>query len=343
VSDPMAPGLSLVSVAASQGSCSTDGGQVSCGLGDLKAGGSAQVLVTAQMTATSGCVTNTARVTGEGPDPSPDDNEGSATICVEPPPTPPTPPTPPPATFDLEVEKRASASRVTVGQRVTYRIVVRNNGPASAPDAKLTDTLNRRATVVSVTTTSGSCTTSIPITCSLGAIESGASVTITVVIKPRASGRARNAASATSCCGTDSTSANNLDTVDVNVRKVTLRLTKVASRSSVRAGERFSYRIRVRNPTKGEARNVKVCDRLPAGLAYVNSKPTAKASGGQRCWTIKSLKARKSRTFRVTVRAARGAHGSKTNTATANSRDATANVRAKYRVRVRGVATPVTG
>jgi uncharacterized repeat protein (TIGR01451 family) len=315
VSDPLPAGLTLVSAEPSQGSCTTTNNTVSCELGALKDGGSAQVLVTVNTTGTAGCITNTARAQGAHEDPTPDNNRASAQVCVEPPPTPP-------ATFDLEVDKRASASRVTIGQRVTYRIVVTNNGPDAAPDAKLTDTYNSRATVVSVRTTQGSCTKRIPITCDLGRVEAGASVTIRVVIKPLETGRARNAASATSCCGTDGDPGNNMDTADIRVRKVTLKLSKVASRSTVHGGETFSYRIRVRNPTKGEARNVKVCDRMPSGLAYVSSKPSAKRSGNQRCWKIKRLKAGKSRTYRVTVRAANGASGRKTNTATVTSPDA---------------------
>jgi uncharacterized repeat protein (TIGR01451 family) len=335
ISDPMAAGLTLVAAEASQGSCDTTGGRVSCNLGTLKRGGSAQVLVTATVSATSGCVPNTARVQGDAFDPTPANNQASAQVCVE------VPPTPPP-TFDLEVDKRANPTRVLVGQNVTYRIVVSNNGPDAAPAAQLTDTYNSRGSLVSVRTTQGTCVKRMPVTCDLGRIESGASVTVTVVITPRVSGTARNAASATSCCGTDGIPNNNMDTVDINVRKVTVRVSKVASRSTVNAGETFSYRIRVRNPSKGQARNVKVCDRLPSGLSYVSSKPTAKRQGGQRCWTIKTLSAGKSRTFRVTVRAARGANGRKTNTATVSSPDVR-RARARDAVQVRGVATPVTG
>jgi uncharacterized repeat protein (TIGR01451 family) len=37
-----------------------------------------------------------------------------------------------------------------------------------------------------------------------------------------------------------------------------------------------TIRIRVRNPSKRSVRNVRVCDRLPAGMTYVTSKATAK-------------------------------------------------------------------
>jgi uncharacterized repeat protein (TIGR01451 family) len=333
VRDALDPRLTLVSAQPSQGTCTTTSNTVDCDLGTLKDEGSAQVLVTVNTTATAGCIPNTARVQGAHEDPDPSDNQASAQVCVEDRPDP---------KFDLAVDKRVNVTRPVVGQRVTYTVVVTNNGPDAAPAAKLTDTYNNRATVVSVSTTAGSCTKAMPITCELGRIESGASVTVTVVIKPRESGRARNAASATSCCGTDRVPGNNMDGVVINVRKVALKLSKVASRSSVAAGDTLSYRIRVRNPSKGEARNVKVCDRLPSGLRFVSSSPKAKRSGGQRCWTIRSLKAGKSRTYRVTVRTSQGANGRKVNRATLSGPD-TKRVRAKDPIRVLGQATPVTG
>jgi uncharacterized repeat protein (TIGR01451 family) len=324
-----------VTAEASQGTCDTTGGRVACHLGTLRSGGSAQVLVTVDVTAGSGCVPNVATVAGDAFDPTPANNRASAEVCVEVPPQPPT-------EFDLQVDKRVSATRATVGQSLTYRVVVRNNGPGAAADAQLTDTYNAGASLVSVRASQGSCVKRMPMTCDLGRIDAGASVTIAVVIKPRDTGRVRNAASATGCCSDDRDPADNMDTADVQVGKVALRLSKVASVSSVRAGEAFSYRIRVRNPTKGEARKVRVCDRLPSGLRFVGAEPHAQRKGGRRCWTIKTLGAGERRTFRIRVRAAPGANGRKTNTATVNSLDARPT-RASDRVRILGVATPVTG
>jgi hypothetical protein len=90
------------------------------------------------------------------------------------------------------------------------------------------------------------------------------------------------------------------------------------------------------------ARNVRVCDRPSSGLRLVSSKPRARRSGSQRCWRIKRLGARKSRTYRVTARAARGANGRLVNRATGTSPDAR-QATARAGVRVRGAATPVTG
>jgi len=249
VIDALPAGLTLVAAESSQGVCTTAGNTVTCDLGRLRDGGSAQVLVTATAAGAGTCTTNTARVTGANQDPDEADNQGSARVCVEaapptpsdpststPTPTPPQTPTPndPPAVtpivppvFDLVISKRASVSRPYVGQKVTYRIVVRNDGPDAAPNVRLADTFNAQSTFVSVRATQGTCTRRVPMSCELGTIASGRSVTITVVLKVRDTGRARNAVSAIGE-GTDRTPSNNLARADITARPVTVRLTKVA-------------------------------------------------------------------------------------------------------------------
>jgi uncharacterized repeat protein (TIGR01451 family) len=152
--------------------------------------------------------------------------------------------------------------------------------------------------------------------CSLGTIAAGATLTITVVAEPRRSGcRQRNAASATGE-GTDAVAASNLDTVDLCARKVALRLSKTADEASVRAGGLMNYTIRVTNPTRATARNVKTCDRLPSGLVYVSSRSKARLTGGAYCWTAKRLPRGTTRRYRITVRVLRGASGNRVNRAT---------------------------
>jgi uncharacterized repeat protein (TIGR01451 family) len=326
VTDPMAQGLTLVSAKPSQGSCSTAGGQLKCDLGTLKADGSAQVLVTAQVGSALGDITNTACVTGDNQDPDSKDNCDGTTIKVVPGPEP---------RFDLVSTKTANDKSVYVGEPVKYTITVTNKGPDAAPSADVTDTLNSPASVVSVKTTQGKCTKSIPMTCQLGTLKAGGKVTITVTVKLRDNGcKERNAASATGD-GTDTNPANNLAKVDVCAKAVPLRLTKVADSSSMRAGGLISYTIRVSNHTAGEAQDVDVCDKLPSGLVYVSSKAKAKFTKGQYCWHVDTLGAHKSHSYRITVRALGSASGSKVNRATASGVGAK-TAHAKDPVRVLG-------
>jgi uncharacterized repeat protein (TIGR01451 family) len=315
VTDPMANGLSLVSAKPSQGTCSTSGGKVACNIGDLEAGGSAQVLVTATVTAPSGscgasAINNTGTVSSDNEDTDQSNNKASASICTTPDPQP---------KFDLVVAKKADDKSVYVGEPVKYTVTVTNKGPDAAPNAKVTDTLNHPASVVSVKSTQGKCTKSIPMTCQLGTIKAGGKVTITVTVKLRESGcEQRNAASATGE-GADTNPANNLARVDVCAKAVPLRLTKVADKSTLRAGSLVGYTIRVSNPTSGEAQDVDVCDKLPSGLVYVSSKAKAKYTKGQYCWHIDTLGAHKSKSYRITVRALGSASGDRTNRATASA------------------------
>jgi uncharacterized repeat protein (TIGR01451 family) len=323
----MAQGLTLVSAKPSQGSCSTAGGQVSCDLGALKADGSAQVLVTAQVGSALGNIQNTACVNGDNQDPDSKNNCDTTTITVVPGPDP---------RFDLETRKTANDTSVYVGEPIKYTITVTNKGPQDAPSADITDTLNSSASVVSVKPSQGKCDKSIPMTCQLGTIKAGGKVTITVTVKLRDNGcKQRNAASATGD-GTDTNPANNVARVDACAKAVPLRLSKVADSSSMRAGSLISYTIRVSNPTGGEAQDVDVCDKLPSGLVYVSSKSRAKYSKGQYCWNIDTLAAHKSRSYRITVRALGSASGDKVNRATASGAGAK-TAHAKDPVRVLGV------
>jgi uncharacterized repeat protein (TIGR01451 family) len=80
-----------------------------------------------------------------------------------------------------------------------------------------------------------------------------------------------------------------------------LRLTKVAQSTRVRAGNVVRFRLRVRNVGRAPARRVRVCDRLPAGLALVSARG-ARRQGDRACFRIRTLRAGRSRTFVVRAR-----------------------------------------
>ena len=324
LADPMAAGLTLQSAQPSQGTCATSAGRLACALGTIAAGGSAQIIVRARTSSAPGPRVNTATVSGDQEDPDAADNTASATVVVGAPPAPPKPPAPPGAmdSFDLVVTKTASVRSASVGQAVRYTVTVANRGPAAAPGVRMTDTFDGRASLASARPSQGSCVREIPMVCRLGTIPAGGRATIAITVRPLRSGcRQRNAASAVGD-GTDAAPAGDLATVDLCVRKVRLRVVKVADRSSVRAGGTVRFTIRVRNRTKGRANRVRVCDRLSAGMIYSGSRPRARLRGGLRCWTIDRLDAGRRRTFHLAARALRGAAGRAVNRVTVSSPDA---------------------
>ncbi len=99
----------------------------------------------------------------------------------------------PPA--DIGVTKADAPDPVSVGQNVTYTIVVTNHGPGPAPDSALTDTLPAGVTFVSLATTRGSCTTSAgQVRCTFGTLLKGESATVTIVVRADQSGSIVNTA-----------------------------------------------------------------------------------------------------------------------------------------------------
>jgi hypothetical protein len=83
---------------------------------------------------------------------------------------------------------------VNLGSALSYRIVVTNHGPDTAEQVALDEQPLRSARLISVGTTAGNCTRSLPLICSLGDLRSGAKGTVTVKLVPRSSGRFLNLA-----------------------------------------------------------------------------------------------------------------------------------------------------
>jgi uncharacterized repeat protein (TIGR01451 family) len=121
---------------------------------------------------------------------------------------------------DLSVTKTDSPDPAKSGAILTYTIVVRNNGPLTATGVSLVDSLPKGAGFSSVTTTSGTCTAKpakSQVTCSLGSLASGASVTIVIKVKPTNPGTLTNSVTVASTSPLDPNLANNTATATTTV------------------------------------------------------------------------------------------------------------------------------
>jgi uncharacterized repeat protein (TIGR01451 family) len=95
----------------------------------------------------------------------------------------------------LEITKTADSSSVTVGQNLTFTIVVKNKGAETAQAVTVTDPLASNLTLASASSTQGNCAQSNGVvTCNMGAIASGAVATVTIVVTPNAAGDISNVA-----------------------------------------------------------------------------------------------------------------------------------------------------
>jgi uncharacterized repeat protein (TIGR01451 family) len=290
VTDPVPAGMRVVSAKPSTGSCAaTATAVVACGLGDLANGASVTIRVQA-IADRAGSTRNVATVTSPTPDPNPRNNQDETVVTSE--------------RADLSIAKTASRAMIRLRGRLTYQLVVTNAGPSRARGVVVTDPVPDALRVTSASSTAGSCAiVSGAIVCSLGDLAAGATATVTVNAKAVRQGRVNNVASVTAKVPSDPNPSDNTDNAKVTVKPgiAKIAVAKRASRRTVTAGDRVRYRIVVRNRGARTARAVRVCDRLPAGLAYV-SRRGAKLRRGQACWTIRTLGPRTTRMFRVTAR-----------------------------------------
>jgi uncharacterized repeat protein (TIGR01451 family) len=96
-----------------------------------------------------------------------------------------------------------------------YTVKVTNEGPLAASGVTLTDDLPKNAGFGSASTTQGSCTVKPAkrlVTCSLGEIAAGATVTVTISVKPTKKGTITDTARVTAVSPPDPNTANNTDT-----------------------------------------------------------------------------------------------------------------------------------
>jgi uncharacterized repeat protein (TIGR01451 family) len=121
---------------------------------------------------------------------------------------------------DLAITKTDSPDPVKGGQNLTYTIVVTNNGPSTATGVTMTDQLPKNAGFASAATTKGTCSAKPSralVTCALGDLVSGASATVTIVVKSPAKGTITNTASVTATSPTDPNPGNNTATATTTV------------------------------------------------------------------------------------------------------------------------------
>ena len=216
----------------------------------------------------SGSVTNTATVSG-GSDVNFANNSGSNTTAAN-------------RSADIAVTKTASPSTINVGETSTFTIVVRNNGPSTATAVGLDDPIPAGLTQVgNASTTQGSCVAGL-VTCSLGDIAPGASVTVTVTVRATSAGAGntiRNVATAGSTGAPDPTPGNNSDDATVTVRPVDLGVVKTLDPNPPVAGGPVTYTIVATNGGPSNATGVTVRDGIPTAL----QSPVVSDDGGADC------------------------------------------------------------
>jgi uncharacterized repeat protein (TIGR01451 family) len=128
--------------------------------------------------------------------------------------------------LDLAVTKEGPEPRTPTGRTMNYTINVTNNGPGTATGVVLSDTLPGSVIFVSASATQGTCSGTATVTCLLGTINAGNTVTVTIQVKPTQAGVITNTATAV-LHEVDGTTANNTAVDTTNVCRITSRRSSI--------------------------------------------------------------------------------------------------------------------
>jgi uncharacterized repeat protein (TIGR01451 family) len=296
LSDSLGPGLQATQVVCSPAPsnrctaapnlASLTGAGIS--LPALDAGGFYEVLLTANLTAVSGSVRNTASVAPPAGvlDPVLDNNSATDTDVVG-------------LTADLAVTKTDGTAAVRSGDATTYTIRVTNNGPSSASGVMLRDQVGAglAATQVSCSPAPGNRCAVTPNLASL----TGAGIGLPALISGQffeilltaqvnaADGTVTNTASLVLTAGIlDPDLGNNsaTDTDGVNL-SADLAVTKTDGASSVQAGGSTAYTIRATNNGPSSVTGARLSDSLGPGLQA--TQVVCSPAPGNRCTAAPNL------------------------------------------------------
>ncbi len=298
VTDTLPAGTGFKSAAPSQGTCSASGQQITCQLGPLAAGGSAQVSITVEVAATAtGSLRNVAKVEGPEPDPDKSNNESAVEGPIKP---------QDPADPNLKVVKTADTSSPAIGVPFQYRVDISNLSGGEAKNVKVVDTLSGPVKVLSIDAEAGHCgAAGSKITCQIPSIPVGKTVHVTYSVVAEAAGPLKNTVSAQAGNGEMAPQNNHaVKAVHVKDPPAPYTLTKTASRKVVPGGKTVGFTITLRTGAAALV-DAKVCDRLPAALVFVKAAG-ARYVNGEACWTKKYVAAHKVLRLHLLARAVKG-------------------------------------
>jgi uncharacterized repeat protein (TIGR01451 family) len=217
---------------------------------------------------------NTANVTSSSTDPNSANDGATAGTDVSP-------------QADLSVTKSDSPDPVAPGSNVEYTILLNNNGPNTARNLALSDTLPPGTTFVSATQPNGPAfTLTTPalggtgtVTATKATFAASDAATFTIVVHVGSGVSDGTTLSNTASVTSDTDDPNTADNSDTETTLVNefaeLSVSKLASPDPVLAGNNITYTIEVSNAGPTQAQSVTLSDAVPVGTTFVSASQTS--------------------------------------------------------------------
>lgn len=212
--------VTFVSATPEQGSCSFSLGTVNCALESLGVSASTKVVIVVTPSSV-GTVSHSAQVGTSSFDSDSSNDSASLNVTVG------------SASADISVSASAGVDTVLVGDSLTYTTTVSNAGPNAASDITLTSTLSTNATLVSASTSQGSCSQSGQTwACAIGSLAANAAATLSFVALPTEAGTLVNSLSVLSPVA-DADDSNNTKTLETRASEAQSLIFDAAYRDGI--------------------------------------------------------------------------------------------------------------
>jgi len=250
-----------LSVTSAEFTCSVSGQNVDCDLATLDDEDTATITISTLVDEDAddaSTVSNTVDVSSDTDDPDEDNNSATEETGVD-------------KLVDLQVEKKTSKTTAVAGETHPYEVIVYNDGPSSATNVVITDTIPAGTTLNTTLSDSSCSAVGTTVTCLISSIAAEDDVSVNIIINIPADftdgGNIVNSASAVSD-EDDSDDTNDSDSVTTPVdNSADLSIVKDANGSAT-AGEPYSWDLNLSNDGSSDAVNVVVTDTLPAGMTF---------------------------------------------------------------------------
>ncbi len=265
-----------------------------------------KTLVLNALVATADSRTNTATTThADQFDPNAANNTASATET--------------PQKADLTVSKTVNNAQPNVGDTITFTIVVTNNGPNTATNVTVNESLPPGLSFVSASTGTGSYNNGTGVW-TIGTMFRDAAAALTVSAKVVSPNAQTDTASIKHSDQFDPNTGNNSASATETPAQADLALTKAVISATPDVGDTVTFTVTLTDKGPDPATNVEVNDLLPAGLSFVSATPSQGAYDSvSGAWVVGTVTTTTPQTLQIMARVV--SPNAQTNTATIGQAD----------------------